>query len=332
MGKMFHRIKHLFFWLSGAGAGTLEACPEWEQRKYVAFGATVLVPCAFAFIACSYALSTLTDNPRVIYPVAGVWSFIILTIDRALLAGYRPYLSVARKLSQFSLRLLVAILMGLSIAHPLVLLLFKDTVASVVEKDRAAEIETARAGFEKQKTGIRKEAAAIEESIADQRKKWNETFQAKFILQDSEDASAAIPGLTPAQQAELKKATDAATAPYRDRLAIIDKQIAELTPQSIKVQTELSYWNYEFDPQNNLSFREEFYNDMQGQRTGYKTRYYSVGLGYQHWFGPQIEVRPEVVYYHSLDAKAFNNNNFIGDTSQGKNYQLLISGDIIIHW
>ena len=96
--------------------------------------------------------------------------------------------------------------------------------------------------------------------------------------------------------------------------------------------TELSYWNYEFNPLNNISFREEFYNDEEGQRTGYKTRYYSVGFGYQHWFGPQIEVRPEIVYYHSLDTKAFNNNNFTGDTSQGKNYQLLVSGDIIIHW
>jgi len=65
-------FKCAFFWLSGAGAETLERCPAWEQRKYVPFGATVLVPCAFAFIACAYALSTITDNARVIYPVAAV--------------------------------------------------------------------------------------------------------------------------------------------------------------------------------------------------------------------------------------------------------------------
>ncbi len=96
--------------------------------------------------------------------------------------------------------------------------------------------------------------------------------------------------------------------------------------------TELSYWNYEFNPLNNISFREEFYNDEEGQLTGYKTRYYSVGFGYQHWFGPQIEVRPEIVYYHSLDTNAFNINNFTGDNSQAKNHLLLLSGDIIIHW
>jgi hypothetical protein len=126
---MFHSLKHFFFWLSGAGAETLEQCPNWEQRKYVAFGATVLVPCAFAFIACAYALSTITDNNLVIFPVALVWSLIILTIDRALVSGYRAFLTWPRKLSQFALRLVVAILMGLTIAHPLVLLLFSDTVS-----------------------------------------------------------------------------------------------------------------------------------------------------------------------------------------------------------
>ena len=136
-----HSLKRAFFWLSGAGTETLEQCPAWEQRKYVAFGATVLVPCAFAFIACAYALSTLTEKASIIYPVAAVWAFIILTIDRALLAGYRAYASFFRKISQFFLRLVVAVLMGITIAHPLVLLLFRDTISRVVEKERAAEIE-----------------------------------------------------------------------------------------------------------------------------------------------------------------------------------------------
>lgn len=253
-----HTIKRAFFWLSGAGTDTLEQCPKWEQRKYVAFGATVLVPCAFAFIACAYALSTLTDNPRVIFPVAAVWAFIIMTIDRALLAGYRAYTSIFRKLSQFSLRMVVAILMGITIAHPLVLLLFRDTINSVVERDRATEIETARGGFEKQKSAIKKEAAALEVNIANQRQKWNESFQAKFILQDNEDAKSAIPGLTAAQQSELKASIDESTAPFRDRLAVIEKQAGEFNPQYAKLQTELGFWQAEFE------------RELNGQRSGLK--------------------------------------------------------------
>ena len=253
-----HLFKRAFFWLSGAGTETLEQCPAWEQRKYVAFGATVLVPCAFAFIACAYALSTITDNARVIYPVAGVWAFIILTIDRALLAGYRPYMSIFRKLSQFSLRLVVAILMGITIAHPLVLLLFRDTVSSVIEKDRAAEIEVVRGGFEQEKEKIRSQVAVLETTIAEQRQKWNESFQAKFLLQENEDASSAIPGITPEQQTELKASITEGTAPFQERLAVINTQSAELTPQYTKLQTELGFWQAEFE------------RELNGQRSGMK--------------------------------------------------------------
>ena len=249
-------FKRLFFWLSGAGTETLEQCPNWEQRKYVAFGATVLVPCAFAFIACAYALSTLTDNPRVIYGVAMVWAFIILTIDRALLAGYRPFLSWWRKLSQFSLRLIVAVLMGLTIAHPLVLLLFRDTINTVIEEERATEIAQERGKFAVAKENVRVEIDKLEATIAAQREKWNETFQAKFIIQDKEDADSAIPGLTAEQQTELKAATDEATAPFRTRLDVVNKQSDELSPQYAKLQTELGFWQAEFE------------RELNGQRSG----------------------------------------------------------------
>lgn len=253
---MLHSLKRLFFWLSGAGTETLEHCPNWEQRKYVAFGATVLVPCAFAFIACSYALSTLTDNPRVIYPVAAVWAFIILSIDRALLASYRPYLSFFRKIGQFALRFVVALLMGLTIAHPLVLLLFRDTVTSVIEKDRAAEIEAVRTSFAGVQEKVRAEIDKLETAIAEQRAKWAETFQAKFILQEKEDAAAAIPGLTTEQQAELKKATEEATAPFTERLKAVEQQIGELTPAYTKLNAELQFWQTEFE------------RELNGQRSG----------------------------------------------------------------
>jgi hypothetical protein len=249
-------IKRAFFWLSGAGTETLEQCPNWEQRKYVAFGCTVLVPCAFAFIACAYALSTLTDKNYVIFGVASVWAFIILTIDRALLASYRPFMSPIRKFGQFALRFVVAILMGITIAHPLVLLLFRDTIQTVIEKERSEVIETTRSHFEKEKQKVRSNTVALESSIADQRTKWNESFQAKFIIQENENADAAIPGLTAAQQQELKKATDEATLPFTDRLKVIEQQSTELTPQYAKLQTELGFWQAEFE------------RELNGQRSG----------------------------------------------------------------
>jgi hypothetical protein len=45
--SVFARV---FYWLSGASEQSLRECPAWERRKYVAFGATVLVPSWFALI------------------------------------------------------------------------------------------------------------------------------------------------------------------------------------------------------------------------------------------------------------------------------------------
>ncbi len=75
-----------------------------------------------------------------------------------------------------------------------------------------------------------------------------------------------------------------------------------------RVFATVMYLNYQFSPLDNISFRPEFYNDMEGQRTGTKTRYVDFGIGWQHWFSPQVEIRPEVTYYRSLDAPAFNGN------------------------
>jgi hypothetical protein len=77
---------------------------------------------------------------------------------------------------------------------------------------------------------------------------------------------------------------------------------------TVRMFTSLMYVNYRISGLDNLSFRGEFYNDMEGQRTGTKTRYLEFGLGWQHWLSPQVELRPEVSYYRSLDANAFNGN------------------------
>jgi Putative beta-barrel porin-2, OmpL-like. bbp2 len=74
------------------------------------------------------------------------------------------------------------------------------------------------------------------------------------------------------------------------------------------VYTTVMYINYKFSPLDNISFRPEYYNDANGQRTGVKSRYVNLGLGWQHWFSPQIEVRPEIDWDHSVDAPAYNGN------------------------
>ena len=100
-----------------------------------------------------------------------------------------------------------------------------------------------------------------------------------------------------------------------------------------EVFTTVMYLNYQFSPLDNISFRPEFYDDMEGQRTGTKTRYVTMGLGWQHWFSPQVELRPEVTYYRSLDAPAFNGNFNANPVIQPtKKDAFIASADLIWHF
>ena len=247
-------FKRIFFWLSGAGTESLETCPNWEQRKYVAFGATVLVPTVFAFIACSYALSTITDNWRIIFGVSLAWGFIIMTVDRALLSTYRSYQKWHKKLGQFALRFVVAMLMGLTISHPLTLLLFKDTIQSVVEEKRDTEIEELRNGFAVRKTEADRRIASVEADIAGHRQGWDDSFKAEFLVTEVDKTGAKLHNGE--AQTELEKAVEEATAPHRAKIAGIGDRMTGMTAGYTKVQQELDHWQTEFE------------REVNGQRSG----------------------------------------------------------------
>ncbi len=255
-------LKHFFFWLSGAGAETLEQCPGWEQRKYVAFGATVLVPTVFAFIACGYALSTLTDNWKVIVPIALAWGLIIMTIDRALLSIYRSYQRFHRKVGQFFLRIVVAALMGVTISHPLTLLLFSDTITSVVEEDRQAEIEAVRAAANVEKATVETKIGGLEAQIAEQRANFEKTFSAEFLVEDTSVGLAdPLAELDEELRAQMTARIETETAAERTKIDQVDADFAELQGNYATLQTELDTWQKEFE------------REVNGQRSGI------IGLG-----------------------------------------------------
>jgi hypothetical protein len=88
------------------------------------------------------------------------------------------------------------------------------------------------------------------------------------------------------------------------RLAICGTELPTCTANEFGL---LAFWNYRIGTFDNLTLRTEFYDDMKGQRTGYATRYIDIAAGWQHWMGPQVELRPEIGYYRSPDVAAFDN-------------------------
>jgi len=91
------------------------------------------------------------------------------------------------------------------------------------------------------------------------------------------------------------------------------------------------YINYQVTPLDNISFRPEYYYDDVGWRTGTRGAFVNWGIGWQHWLSPQIELRPEVDWDRSINAKAFNGNANAGIPGD-KNYTVLGAFDVIIHF
>ena len=86
----------------------------------------------------------------------------------------------------------------------------------------------------------------------------------------------------------------------------------------------VNYINWQISPKDSLSFRNEYFDDKNGQRTGIATRYVGHGLSWTHFFKQNVFIRPEMVYYQSLDNPAFQ---------QGTKFdQLVAAVDLIIRF
>ncbi len=63
---------------------------------------------------------------------------------------------------------------------------------------------------------------------------------------------------------------------------------------------------YEIDKHNAVGIRNEYHDDMSGQRTGCKTAYYEATVSWRRYFSDDVYVRPEIAHYHAFNAAVFN--------------------------
>jgi hypothetical protein len=86
----------------------------------------------------------------------------------------------------------------------------------------------------------------------------------------------------------------------------------------------LNYVNYQRDIHNAWAWRSEYFSDTTGQRTGFKGNFVEFDLGYTHWVGDALELRPELRYEYQLSAPnksitgyAYDNPCYSGPTASG---------------
>ena len=111
----------------------------------------------------------------------------------------------------------------------------------------------------------------------------NESFQTDADMTDLDDTTGLIVEEKPEQGLELHVGSNV----FRTTNGVIKLQGKEQIV--LEVQHEPPA----------LLLTMDFY-DEQGQRTGVATRYAAFAVGWQHWFSPQMQIRPEVGYYREI--------------------------------
>ena len=110
----------------------------------------------------------------------------------------------------------------------------------------------------------------------------------------------------------------------------------------------VNYVVYQPTPRDFISLRNGFFDDKNGQRTGFATRYQEMVLGWNHWIGKAITIRPELRWEKALDVQAYDNPTQCGFLTNGvlpaggmsnsacsgtgKKSQTMFAIDMIVHF
>lgn len=91
----------------------------------------------------------------------------------------------------------------------------------------------------------------------------------------------------------------------------------------------VNYVERQFSKHNYLTIRNEFFDDLAGQRTGTKTKYSEHLIGWGHWIGTTILLRPELRFDHSYDRPAYDSPCLPCGLPGAKKSQLTLSSDAV---
>lgn len=84
----------------------------------------------------------------------------------------------------------------------------------------------------------------------------------------------------------------------------------------------VNYQNFKLSKKDYIVVRNEYFDDVRGQRTGVQTRYSSHGIGYGRWLADNLLLRPELRFEHAYDAPAYNNGT--------RRNQLMLAADLVV--
>jgi hypothetical protein len=234
-------LKRFFLLCSGVDSDIVNTCSNGEQNKYAGIGATVFFTALMAFIASSYALYTVFDNPYIAIAFGIVWGFLIFNLDRFIVSTIKKRDNFLDELIQASPRIVLAIIIAIVISKPLEIKIFEKEINTVLLKEKndlAVANKTQVANYFK--TDVDKNKAEMDSLKSSITKKEKEvaTLYQSYITEAEGSAGTKKIGKGPIYK-EKRMAHDLAVKQL-DSLKITNaKIIAEKEKRATSLQTDL---------------------------------------------------------------------------------------------
>lgn len=132
---------NFFWWCAGAHQELLKQYPS-EHNKYAGLGAVLLATFVLASLSAGYAVHSVFQNWWWALGFAIIWGLIIFNFDRFLVATMRKYgVSKSKQFWMALPRLVLAILIGVTIARPLELKVFEKEIDTKVVENLHKKIQ-----------------------------------------------------------------------------------------------------------------------------------------------------------------------------------------------
>lgn len=122
--------------IAGVQEAVLDEVPH-ERPRYTALGGLILGAAVLSVVSMAMAMQWVVASRVAAVAVALIWGLLILTLDRWLVSSITGSRGVNR-LQAFIPRLMLAVLVGIVIAEPLVLAVFDREIEQQIKLDRAA--------------------------------------------------------------------------------------------------------------------------------------------------------------------------------------------------
>jgi hypothetical protein len=131
---------HFLWWCAGAHQRILKEYPS-EHAKYAGLGGVIVATFILASLSSGYAIFSVFNNWEWAFAFALVWGLIIFNFDRFLVSTMRKYGFSLRKQMMMAIpRILLALLIGITIARPLELKIFEKEINVKMAENRHKKI------------------------------------------------------------------------------------------------------------------------------------------------------------------------------------------------